>query len=92
MNGSDVRERLSELGFDEDESKALSTILKAADAAMEGDAFSQARLNNLEEEDQNVLAAYFERNGFEQTADKLESSVSVYRPLYSFYEDEVMQR
>ena len=89
MNEPEVRERLSELGFDEEESQALTPILIAADAAMEGDAFSQAQLENLDEEDQSALADAFDRNGFEDLSKRLESSVSIYRPLYSFYEGEV---
>ena len=58
---------------------------------MEGDAFSKAKLGKLSEDDRSVIASAFEDNGFEQTAESVRSSVSVFRPFYNFLEEEVMQ-
>jgi len=89
VNKEEIAEKLEKKGFDEDEAEALSDLIQAADAAMDGDAFSQAQLRKISGEDREVVAGFFEEKGFEETAEDIRGPLKLYRSLYGFYEEEV---
>lgn len=86
-----MRQKLEELGFNEDESEVLENLIKDSISAMENDALAKAKFSNLEEDQLETLSETFEQNGYTEWGKKIMDPSSTYSTLYHFHEQEVDQ-